>query len=278
MAQARAGLMSITGNPGGPPVKIGVPICDLVCGLYVALATMAALRVRDTTGVGQSVDVSLFEAGVSFAIWEAGRYFATGEVGQPLGSAHQSTAPYQAVRTADGWATLGAVTPKTWDALCEVLDLPALRTDERYGDAFSRQLHRDTLIPAIEEATQRHTTAELVALLDGAGIPCAPIADMAEVFTDNHLRQRDFFWDAPHPEIGPVRQIGSPLRLKDTPPVRRSAGPLLGADTADVLRESGLDAATIDQLFARGVVAGPETAAEPAGEEPAGDVVSTPPM
>ena len=114
MAQARSGLMSITGTPDGDPVKVGVPICDLVCGLYLALGVTAALHERDRTGVGQSIDVSLFEAGVSLAVWEAGKYFATGEVGGPLGSAHQSQAPYQAVRTADGWVTIGANTPNTW--------------------------------------------------------------------------------------------------------------------------------------------------------------------
>ena len=150
MAQARGGLMSITGTADGDPVKIGVPICDLVCAMYVSMAVLAALRQRDLDGEGQHLDVSLLEAGVSFAIWEAGKYFATGEVGAPLGSAHQSTAPYQAVRTADGHVTVGAVTPKTWDAFCRALDLDELLDDERYADASSRHAHRPTLIPAIE--------------------------------------------------------------------------------------------------------------------------------
>ena len=118
MAQARGGLMSITGAPGGAPAKVGVPVCDLVCALYVALGIVAALRERDRSGAGQYIDVSLLESAVSLAVWEAGRFFATGEIGRPLGSAHQSEAPYQALRSADGWLTLGAVTPKTWAALC----------------------------------------------------------------------------------------------------------------------------------------------------------------
>lgn len=258
MAQARAGLMSITGGPDGDPVKIGVPICDLVCGLYGALAIVAALRARDATGEGQAIDISLLESGVSLAIWEAGRYFATGEVGRPLGSAHQTTAPYQAVRTADGWITVGAVTPKTWTGLCTALDLPELLDDPRYRDAFERHGHRDTLIPAIEAATTKWATADLVEALDAAGVPCAPISDMARVFGDAHLDQREFFWDAPHPELGLVRQIGSPLRLSATPPVRRSAGPLLGADTEAVLAEAGLSSAEIADLLAGDVVARPE--------------------
>lgn len=263
MAQARSGLMSITGTPGGDPTKIGVPICDLVCGLYVALGTLAALRSRDHTGAGQHVDVSLFESAVSFAIWEAGRYFATGEVARPLGSAHQSTAPYQALRTSDGWVTAGAVTPKTWVAFCNALDLQHLLEDPRYADAFARHGHRDSLIPAIEEQTTRQRTAEVVASLDAAGVPCAPIADMAQVFGDTHLNQREFFWNAPHPQLGVVRQIGSPMRLSATPATRRSAGPILGADTAEVLRECGVDAGTLAQLVRDGAVALPNPAPEP---------------
>jgi crotonobetainyl-CoA:carnitine CoA-transferase CaiB-like acyl-CoA transferase len=262
MAQARSGLMSITGEPDGGPVKVGVPICDLVCGLYGALGVLAALRARETTGQGQHVDVSLLESGASFAVWEASRYFATGEVGRRLGSAHQATAPYQALRTSDGWVTIGAVTPKTWDAFCTALDLESLRDDPRYGDAFGRHGHRDTLIPAIEEATSARTTDEVVAVLDAAEVPCAPILTTDQVFTDPHLTGRGFFWDAPHPVLGSVRQLGSPVRLSDTPAVRRSAGPLLGADTADVLGECGLDDDQIADLIRKGVAAPARTDAE----------------
>lgn len=259
MAQARSGLMSITGMPGGEPTKVGVPVCDLVCALYVALATVTALRVRDQTGVGQYVDVSLFEAGVSLAVWEAGRYFATGEVGGPLGSAHQTSAPYQAIRTADGWVTLGAITPKTWTGMCEALGLQHLLEEPEYADAFSRHGHRDTLIPQIEEATRRRTTTELVAALDGASVPCAPISDMSQVFTDDHLSARDFFWDTDHPAMGLVKQIGSPMRFSATPTVRHTAGPQLGADTDDLLAECGIGETTAADLRERGIVSGPQS-------------------
>ena len=133
MAQARGGLMSITGSPDGPPAKIGVPICDLVSGLYVAFGVLAALRERERSGVGQYLDVSLLESGVSLAVWEAGRFFATGEIGRPLGTAHQSEAPYQAVRSADGWLTFGAITPKTWAGLCAALGLEQLEHESRFA-------------------------------------------------------------------------------------------------------------------------------------------------
>jgi crotonobetainyl-CoA:carnitine CoA-transferase CaiB-like acyl-CoA transferase len=257
MAQARSGLMSITGTPGGEPVKVGVPVCDLVCGLYLALAVTAALRERDRTGLGQTVDVSLLEAGVSLAVWEAGRYFATGEVGGPLGSAHQSQAPYQAFRTADGWITIGANTPNTWAGLCRALGMAAELADDRYADASGRHAHRERLVRTITARTTARTTAELITALDAAGVPCAPISDYGQVFTDDHLAARGFFWDAPHPALGPVRQIGSPMRLSRTPPVRGTAGPPLGAHTRTALARAGVPPEIVD------AVAGPEEEAHP---------------
>jgi formyl-CoA transferase len=269
MAQARSGLMSITGTPDGEPTKIGVPICDLVCALYVALAVTAALRERDRTGLGQYIDVSLLEAGVSFAVWEAGKYFATGEVGRPLGSAHQTSAPYQAVRTADGYVTLGAVTPKTWTGLCDVLGLAVLQADPRYADASTRHAHREALIAEIEDVTRGWTSADLVRALEGAGVPCAPIADYAEVFTDDHLHQRGYFWDGSHPGMGPVRQLGSPMRFSRTPAVRDAAGPLLGEGTADALRAVGYSENEINELIAQGSAALGDPSARREREDPA---------
>lgn len=248
MAQARSGLMSITGSPGGDPVKVGVPICDLVSGLYTALAVTAALRHRECGGGGQHVDVSLLESGVSLGVWEAGRFFATGEVGGPLGSAHQTGAPYQAIRCADGWVTLGAITPKTWDGLCAALDLPQLHADPRYADSGSRHEHRVPLVAAISEVTRSRSVAWVVDALVAAGVPVAPIEDYGAVFTDPHLQQREFFWDAAHPELGAVRQLGSPMRLSATPARRGTAGPVLGADTRAVLREAGCTDAEIDLI------------------------------
>jgi formyl-CoA transferase len=250
MAQARGGLMSITGAPGGPPAKVGVPVCDLVCGLYVALAIVAALRERDRSGAGQYIDVSLLESAVSLAVWEAGRFFATGEVGRPLGSAHQSEAPYQAVRSADGWLTLGAVTPKTWAALCAALDLDSFRDDARFATSSQRHAYRNELIPLIEDKTMALTTRAAIELLERAGVPCAPIADYSDVFTDEHLEARSFFWDAPHSVAGAVRQIGSPLRMSRTPPRRGAAAPMLGAHTREVLREVGYTDDEVDALIA----------------------------
>lgn len=239
MAQARSGLMSITGTPGGEPVKVGVPMCDLVCALYGALAAVAALYERRQTGTGQYIDVSLLEAGVSFAIWEAGSFFATGAIPQPAGSAHQSAAPYQAFRASDGWLTIGATTRPNWTALCGALGLESLLRDERYLDSNLRHRNREVLASTIESVTSTAPVAHWLAVLGEAGVPCAPIQDFGQVFTDPHLLARQYFWDAPHAKAGPVRQLGSPMRFSRTPVRRDKAGPLLGEDTKALMAELG---------------------------------------
>src|SRR5262249_41138145 len=182
MAQARSGLMSITGMPGGDPVKVGVPVCDLVCALYGAMAAVAALRVRERTGRGQHIDVCLFEAGVSLGVWEAGKYFATGEIPAPNGSAHQINAPYQAIRGADGWFTIGATSTRNWAAFCAAMGLERLMDDPRYRDTNSRYANREELIAEIEDLTRTRPMGHWIALLEEAGVPCAPIQDYGQVF------------------------------------------------------------------------------------------------
>jgi crotonobetainyl-CoA:carnitine CoA-transferase CaiB-like acyl-CoA transferase len=263
MAQARSGLMSITGTPGGDPVKVGVPVCDLVCALYGALAAVSALYVRRETGVGQYIDVSLYEAGVSLAIWEAGRYFATGEVPGPLGTAHQSNAPYQAFRAADGWLTIGATTKHNWSALCRALGLERLLADKRFTDTNLRHANREVLASILEAVTSTMPTAHWLAVLEEAGVPCAPIQNFGQVFSDPHLLMRDYFWDAPHATAGKVRQLGSPMRLSATPVRRDRAAPLLGEDSVAVLEELGYAPADIERLLERRVVTAPAEAVSP---------------
>lgn len=254
MAQARSGLMSITGTEDGDPVKVGVPLCDLVCALYGALAAVAALRARDTSGSGQFIDVSLLEAGVSLAIWEAGSFFATGDIPKPSGSAHQSAAPYQAFRAADGWLTIGATTKYNWTALCRAIGMEGLLKDERYVDANLRHRNREVLASTIELVTLAKPVAHWLEVLGAAGVPCAPIQNFAQVFNDPHLLARQYFWDAPHPKVGTVRQLGSPMRFSQTPTRRDKAGPILGEDSAALLAELGYGGPEIRSLAENGVV------------------------
>ncbi|HYW52835.1 MAG TPA: CoA transferase [Dongiaceae bacterium] len=253
IAQAMSGLMSITGEPDAPPVKVGVPIADLTCALYGTIAVLAALRARDRDGRGQFIDVSLLESATSLAVWEAGRYFATGEVPKPSGSAHQAIAPYQAVRSADGWFTFGANTQAHWLRACAVFGLDALAADERFADNERRLENRAALIDAIEAVTTTQPSAYWTERLSAAGLPCGPILTFDRVFNDPHLAQRAFFTDAPHRTLGPVRQLGSPMRLSETPVRIERAGPLLGGDSAEVLREVGVGDAELERLARDGV-------------------------
>ena len=256
MAQAMSGLMSITGEPGGDPVKVGVPICDLVCALYGTIGALAALRVREQTGRGQFIDVSLFEAGVSLEVWEAGRYFATGEVPKPLGSAHQIAAPYQAMRAGDGYFTAGATSERTWRSFCEVLGHPEWADQERFKDITSRHARRDILIPMIEEVTSREPRAHWVSLLQKAGVPSAQIQTYDQVVNDPQLQARDFFWKGRHSKLGDIEQIGSPIHLSETPVLQGRAGPGLGEHTSEVLQALGRTEAEISKLKAQGVLGG----------------------
>jgi crotonobetainyl-CoA:carnitine CoA-transferase CaiB-like acyl-CoA transferase len=258
MAQARSGLMSITGQPHQDPVKVGVPICDLACALYGALAATAALYARRESGAGQYIDISLLESGVSLAVWEAGGYFATGQIPGPLGSAHQTSAPYQAFRAADGWLTIGATTKFNWTALCRALGLDGLLEDDRYLDANLRYRNRDSLAEAIEKVTSTDSVEHWIAALDEAGVPCAPIQDFGQVFNDPSLVDRDYYWDAPHPTLGKVRQLGSPMRFSATPVRRDKAGPRLGEDSVGLLGELGYSDDQADELLQRRVVGAPE--------------------
>lgn len=257
MAQARSGLMSITGTPGGDPVKVGVPVCDLVCALYGALAAVSALRARERTGRGQYIDVCLLEAGVSLGVWEAGKYFATGEIPEPLGSAHQVNAPYQAVRAQDGWFTIGATSTRNWAAFCAAVGLERLMADPRYADTNTRHANRKALIAEIEDLTRTRPMAHWIALLEDAGVPCAPIQHYGQVFTDPHLLARGFFWEAPHPTLGSVRQLGSPMRFSETPVRRDKAGPLFGEDSEAVAGSLGYSEQEVADLVAEGVIKTP---------------------
>jgi len=197
--------------------------------------------------------VSLFESAMSLAVWEAGKYFTSGEIPARLGSAHQTSAPYQALRAADGWFTAGATSPATWRGFCRALGLEPLEQDPRYADVNARFRNRPELIAEIESITVQQPVACWMERLEREGVPCAPIQDYGQSFNDPHLLARDYFWDGSHPTLGSVRQLGSPMRFSATRVRQSRAGPLLGEDTRAVLSELGCTEAEIDELVSLGV-------------------------
>jgi len=262
IAQGHAGLLALTGEPGRPPVKAGVPVADLAAALFAANAVQAALRARARDGAGQHVEVSLLEAAVALAVWETSAYFATGAAPGPLGSAHRASAPYQAFRTADGWVTLGATTPRTWAAFCAAAGLGALRDDPRFATNAARKANEAALAARIEAVTAGAPTAAWVARLAAAGVPAGAVRGLPAVAADPHLAARGAFVDLPHPAGGTVRATASPMRLGATPVRLRRAGPRLGEHDDEVLAEAGYPPAARAALRAAGVTGpAPEGAA-----------------
>ena len=245
IAQGISGLMSVTGEPGRAPAKIGVPLTDLGAALFALSAILAALHYRHRTGRGQYIDTSLLEAGLALSVWEAAQFFAGGDTPGPLGSAHRMLAPYQAIRCADGYITLGAGPDRLFARLATLLGHAEWATDERFADATSRVRHREPLIALIEAITVEHPRAHWLTRLDAAGIPCGPINSYAEAFADPQVRARGMVVDVEHPTQGTVRMPGPPVKMSETPPVVSRRAPLLGEHTREVLREAGCTDAEI---------------------------------
>jgi crotonobetainyl-CoA:carnitine CoA-transferase CaiB-like acyl-CoA transferase len=239
IAQGMAGVMSVTGEPGGDPVKCGVPVGDLSAGLFCAFAILAAVIARERTGRGQHIDTSLFEGALALSIWETAELWTTGRVPQPLGSAHRLTAPYQALRTRDGYVTVAGNNERLWRRLCDAVGRPDLVDDPRYATNPDRMANRPALVAELESALARRDTADWVAALQEAGVPAGPINDYGQVFADPHTQAREMMVEMEHPVEGTVRGLGIPVKLSETPGAIRRAAPLLGEHTGEILRELG---------------------------------------
>jgi len=239
IAQGVSGLMSVTGEPGGPPVKVGVPLTDLGAALFALSAVLAALHYRGRTGQGQYIDTSLVEAGIALSVWESVQYFAEGTPPQPMGSAHRLMAPYQAIRCADGYITLGAANDRLFQRLCGLLDHPEWAADPDYANDTLRVRNRAGLIARIETITVTQSRREWLERLEAHGIPCGPINNYAEAFADPQIRARDMVVAVEHPTLGRLHTPGSPIKMSATPPAVGRRAPLLGEHTSEVLREVG---------------------------------------
>lgn len=255
MVAARGGLMGITGEEEGSPVKVGVALTDVTTGLFAHGAILAALLARQRTGRGQKIDVSLLESQVAVLINIASSYLIGGKEARRWGTAHESIVPYQAFKTADGHLTIGAGNDRLFARLCTLLGLPELVEDPRFLHNAERVANRSQLIPLLRERFLRRGTAAWLKELETAGVPHAPINTMAQVFSDPQVLHRGMVQEVRHPTAGTIKLVGIPVKYNGTPASIRLPPPTLGQHTDEVLGSLlGFDAPTIQSLRQRGVV------------------------
>ena len=255
VAQGMSGLMSITGErPGCPPMKVGAPVTDITAGILACVGVLAALHARESSGQGQMVDTSLFEAGITHTYWHSAICFATGQAPGPMGTAHPLNAPYQAFPASDGWITVGAANQENWLRLLEALGAPELRDDPRFVNNAGRMRNLSALTEALTPLFQRRTVAEWLRRLEEAGVPAGPVLDIAQMHADPQALAREMIVETTHPTAGKVKAIGLPIKFSDTPGGVRKPAPVFGQHTREVLREHGFSDAEIDQMAALGAI------------------------
>ena len=252
--QGLGGIMSVTGDVGGPPMRVGIALADIMAGMFAAYAVQVALYHRARTGEGQMIDTSLLDGQLATLTYQAGRYFATGEAPGSSGNQHPTIVPYGVYRAADAYFNLAVGTEDLWRRFCTALGIEELRDDRRFATNRDRLAHRDALNALLEPLFASHTVAEIEALLNAASVPCGAVRDLHGVFSDPQVAALNLVCSLDHPTAGPIKVVGPPYRLSATPPAVRLPPPLLGQHTDEVLRELEYDAAAIVALHAARVV------------------------
>jgi crotonobetainyl-CoA:carnitine CoA-transferase CaiB-like acyl-CoA transferase len=245
IAQGLSGIMSVTGEPGRPPVKCGLPITDLGAGLFALGGILAALHHRSKSGEGQLIDTSLLDAGVALSVWETTQYLSGGGVPERLGSAHRMTAPYQAIRCADGYITLGGANDRLFKRVSQALGHAEWTLDPLFATNTARVKNHLILAQKIEEVTHLKPRRYWVELFEEFEIPCGPINTYAETLLDPQVLARDMVQETEHPTLGQLQTIGTPLKLSVTPLTVDRPAPLLGQHTSQNLNEIGFTAKEI---------------------------------
>jgi CoA:oxalate CoA-transferase len=258
IVQGMGGMLSITGEHGGGPVRPGASIGDITAALFATIAIQSALLERERSGEGQYIDISMLDCQVAIMENAFMRYFTLGQVPERLGTRHPSSTPFQSFKSSDGdvvVAIMGGSTDQ-WPLFCAALDLVELIDDDRFTTGWGRTQHYDELIPLLEAAMLTKTTAEWVEALSAMGVPVGPVQDIAEVAQDPQVGQRGMFVVMDHPALGPVKFTGNPIKMSRTPSGPTVVPPTLGEHTSEVLIDVlGISAAQVDELLAEGVVA-----------------------
>ena len=255
IAQGMSGLMSITGeSKGKPPMKVGAPVTDITAGILAATGALAALVSRATTGVGQRVDTSLYEAGIVHTYWQSAIASATGVAPGPLGSAHPLTAPYQAFQTKDKWITVGASNQNTWLKLIDALGVKELQENEKFNSNANRMKNVTELTELLKKELAKKTSAEWLKLFDEKGLPCGPINTVTEMFEDPQTIERKMIVDVKNEKAGSFKGIGMPIKFSETKVEDTKESPTFGQHTKQILLDHGFKSEEIDSLMRQGVV------------------------
>ena len=253
--QAESGMISVTGEPGGHGVRCGVSIADMTAGMYAAYGIMLALRVKERTGRGQAIDVSMLEGQLSLLGTMIGGYLADGQVPQPMGTAYKALLPYQTFRTKTRDLALAVGSEKLWKVFCSVVGAPELADDPRYRRNRDRSQNRDSLLAKLEEIFLTRTYEEWETLLLANGIPMGAINTIPQVVEHPQVKARGALVEMDHPRAGKVRMVGVPVRLSETPGSVRTPAPMLGEHTEEILEKLlGLGAEEIAALRSEGVI------------------------
>ena len=255
IAQGMSGLMSITGeSKGKPPMKVGAPVTDITAGILAATGVLAALVSRATTGVGQRVDTSLYEAGIVHTYWQSAIASATGVAPGPLGSAHPLTAPYQAFQTKDKWITVGASNQNTWLKLIDALGAKELQENEKFNSNANRMKNLTELTELLKKELVKKTAEEWLKLFDEKGLPCGPINTVTEMFKDPQTIERKMIVDVKNDKAGSFKGIGMPIKFSETKVEDTKQSPTFGQHTKQILLDYGFKGEEIDSLLKKGVI------------------------
>ena len=255
VAQARAGLMALTGEPGSGPMRYPIPLSDATCGIYSVIGILSALRVREQTGRGQLVDMALLDGQVSWLTHVAGAYFATGQRPAKIGNTHATIVPYQPFKARDKQVIVAVGTERLWQRFCQVLAIEqTIGQDARFRTNPDRLQHRAELIPLLEAVFTTQDASFWLERLRAADIPCGPINEVDEALNDPQIAARGMVVEQVHPGVGPVRSVGNPVHLSETPVSYRLPPPMLGQHTVEVLSGLGYTGDRIEQLKAEGAL------------------------